>query len=154
MLDSTTISISEKPDIERIRKDFPILQQKVFGHSLVYLDNAATTQKPLLVLDTLENYYREYNSNVHRGVHHLSQVATESYEAARKRVCEFINAKSSSEVIFTRGTTEGINLVAYSFGKKYIKEGDVVLISAMEHHSNIVPCTASSIFREVFFEIL
>jgi len=106
---------------------------------LVYLDNAATTQKPLLVLDTLENYYREYNSNVHRGVHHLSQVATESYEAARKRVCEFLNAKSSNEIIFTRGTTEGINLVAYSFGKKYIKEGDVVLISAMEHHSNIVP---------------
>jgi len=139
MLDSTTISISEKPDIERIRKDFPILDQKIFGQPLVYLDNAATTQKPLLVLDTLENYYREYNSNVHRGVHHLSQVATESYEAARKRVCEFINAKSSSEVIFTRGTTEGINLVAYSFGKKYIKEGDVVLISAMEHHSNIVP---------------
>ena len=139
MLDNTTISISEKLDVERIRKDFPILQQKVFGHPLVYFDNAATTQKPLQVLETLENYYREYNSNVHRGVHHLSQVATESYEAARKRVCEFINAKSSSEIIFTRGTTEGINLVAYSYGKKYIKEGDVVLISAMEHHSNIVP---------------
>src|SRR4051812_6748615 len=139
MLDKTTVSIAEKLDVERIRKDFPILEQKVFGQPLVYLDNAATTQKPLLILDTIENYYREYNSNVHRGVHHLSQVATESYEAARKRVCEFLNAKSSNEIIFTRGTTEGINLVAYSFGKKYIKEGDVVLISAMEHHSNIVP---------------
>jgi cysteine desulfurase/selenocysteine lyase len=139
MFDNTTISISEKLDVERIRKDFPILQQKVFGHPLVYLDNAATSQKPLQVLETLENYYREYNSNVHRGVHHLSQVATEGYETARKRVCEFINAKSSNEIIFTRGTTEGINLVAYSFGKKYIKEGDVILISAMEHHSNIVP---------------
>jgi len=139
MIDNTTILTTEKLDVERIRKDFPILQQKVFGHPLIYFDNAATTQKPLLVLDTLENYYREYNSNVHRGVHHLSQVATESYEAARKRVCEFINAKSSNEIIFTRGTTEGINLVAYSFGKKHIKEGDVVLISAMEHHSNIVP---------------
>src|SRR4051794_27652903 len=111
MLDNTTISIAEKLDVERIRKDFPLLGQKVFGQPLVYLDNAATTQKPLLVLDTLENYYREYNSNVHRGVHHLSQVASESYEAARKRVCEFINAKSSNEIIFTRGTTEGINLV-------------------------------------------
>lgn len=139
MIDNTTIAISEKLDVERIRKDFPILQTKVFGHPLVYLDNAATSQKPLQVLDTLENYYREYNSNVHRGVHHLSQVATENYEAARKRVCEFLNAKSSNEIIFTRGTTEGINLVAYSFGKKYIKQGDVVLISAMEHHSNIVP---------------
>lgn len=139
MIDNTTIATTEKLDVERIRKDFPILQTKVFGHPLVYLDNAATSQKPLLVLDTLENYYREYNSNVHRGVHHLSQVATENYEAARKRVCEFLNAKSSNEIIFTRGTTEGINLVAYSFGKKYIKEGDVVLISAMEHHSNIVP---------------
>jgi cysteine desulfurase/selenocysteine lyase len=139
MLDTNTISIAEKLDVKRIRKDFPLLEQKVFGQPLVYLDNAATTQKPLLVLDTLETYYREYNSNVHRGVHHLSQVATESYEVARKRVCEFINAKSSNEIIFTRGTTEGINLVAYSFGKKYIKEGNVVLISAMEHHSNIVP---------------
>ena len=139
MIDNTTIFTTKKLDVERIRKDFPLLNQKVFGQPLVYLDNAATTQKPLLVLDTLENYYREYNSNVHRGVHHLSQVATESYEAARKRVCEFINAKSSNEIIFTRGTTEGINLVAYSFGKKYIKEGDVVLVSAMEHHSNIVP---------------
>ena len=139
MLDSTTISISEKPDIERIRKDFPILDQKIFGQPLVYLDNAATTQKPLLVLDTLENYYREYNSNVHRGVHHLSQVATESYEAARKRVCEFINAKSSSEVIFTRGTTEGINLVAATWGRQNIKEGDEIIVSGMEHHSNIVP---------------
>ncbi len=139
MIDNTTISATKKLDVERIRKDFPILHQKVFGHPLVYFDNAATTQKPLQVLETLENYYREYNSNVHRGVHHLSQVATESYEAARKRICEFINAKSSNEIIFTRGTTEGINLVAYSFGKKYIKEGDVVVISAMEHHSNIVP---------------
>src|SRR3982751_6749385 len=126
MIENATILTIEKLDVEKIRKDFPILQTKVFGLPLVYLDNAATSQKPLHVLDTIENYYREYNSNVHRGVHHLSQVATENYEAARRRVCEFLNAKSSNEIIFTRGTTEGINLVAYSFGKKYIKEGDVV----------------------------
>ena len=139
MIENATILTTEKPDIERIRNDFPILQTMVYGHQLVYLDNAATTQKPVQVLDTLEQYYREYNSNVHRGVHHLSQLATETYEHARKKVADFIHAKKTAEIIFTKGTTDGINLVASSFGKKYIKEGDAVVISAMEHHSNIVP---------------
>lgn len=138
MIENTLTLIIEKPDIERLRNDFPILKAKVFGHPLVYLDNAATTQKPLQVLDAVDQYYREYNSNVHRGVHFLSQLATEGYEVARRKVAEFIHAKSC-EVIFTKGTTDGINLVASSFGKKFIREGDVVLISAMEHHSNIVP---------------
>lgn len=125
--------------IEDIRKDFPLLKTKVFGKDLVYFDNAATTQKPLQVLAALDKYYKEYNSNVHRGVHLLSQEATAAYEGARKKVAAFINAASSDEVIFTKGTTDGINLVASSFGRKFLKEGDSILISAMEHHSNIVP---------------
>ncbi len=126
-------------DIEAIRKDFPILDEKIYGKPLVYLDNAATTQKPLSVLDKLEDYYRKYNSNVHRGVHLLSQEATEAYEIARRKIAHFINAKSDKEVIFTKGTTDSINLVANCFGRRFLKEGDIVLISAMEHHSNIVP---------------
>ncbi len=126
-------------DIEKIRKDFPILQTKVYGRPLIYLDNAATTQKPRAVLQSLENYYTQYNSNVHRGVHFLSQQATEAYEEARKKIAAYINARFDHEIIFTKGTTNGINLVASSFGRKYLKEGDEVLISAMEHHSNIVP---------------
>lgn len=126
-------------DIEKIRLDFPILQTSVYGKPLVYFDNAATTQKPTQVLQSLDNYYSQYNSNVHRGVHLLSQQATEAYEAARKKVAGFINATHEHEVIFTKGTTNSINLVAHSFGKKFLKEGDEVLISAMEHHSNIVP---------------
>ncbi len=126
-------------NIEEIRKDFPILDAKVYGKRLIYLDNGATSQKPAQVLEALDNYYKEYNSNVHRGVHLLSQVATEAYEAARKKVASFINAAHTHEVIFTRGTTESINLVASSFGKLALKKGDEVLISAMEHHSNIVP---------------
>jgi cysteine desulfurase/selenocysteine lyase len=126
-------------EIENIRKDFPLLKTKVYGKDLVYLDNAATTQKPVQVLTVLEKYYKEYNSNVHRGVHLLSQEATAAYENARKKVAAFINAASSDEVIFTKGTTDGINLVASSFGRKFLKEGDSILISAMEHHSNIVP---------------
>lgn len=125
--------------IEDIRKDFPLLKRKVFGKDLVYFDNAATTQKPVQVLEALDKYYAEYNSNVHRGVHLLSQEATAAYEGARKKVAAFINAASSDEVIFTKGTTDGINLVASSFGRKFLKEGDSILISAMEHHSNIVP---------------
>jgi len=125
--------------IDEIRKDFPILDEKVYGKSLVYFDNAATTQKPVQVLKVVEDYYKEYNSNVHRGVHLLSQQATAAYETARKKVAAFINAASSDEVIFTKGTTDGINLVASSFGRKFLKEGDSILISAMEHHSNIVP---------------
>lgn len=126
-------------DVEEVRKDFPLLTRQVFGKSLVYFDNAATSQKPTAVLDALEEYYRKYNANVHRGVHTLSQEATEAYEQARQKVATYINAKHSHEIIYTRGTTESINLVAATFAKKFLKEGDVVLISGMEHHSNIVP---------------
>ena len=138
MTNSDTI-LASTLDIEKIRKDFPILQTKVYGKPLVYFDNAATTQKPLPVLKSLEDYYINYNSNVHRGVHLLSQQATDAYEQARKKVATFINAAYDHEVIFTKGTTNSINLVASSFGKKFLAAGDEVLISAMEHHSNIVP---------------
>jgi cysteine desulfurase/selenocysteine lyase len=136
---SATIVNPAKLDIERVRKDFPILQTSVYGYPLVYMDNAATTQKPWAVIRAMEEYYTEINSNVHRGVHYLSQRATDAYEGGRKKVAEFIHAKHDHEIIFTRGTTESINLVAASFGKKFIKKGDSILISAMEHHSNIVP---------------
>ncbi len=126
-------------NIEKIRSDFPILQTKVYGKPLIYLDNAATTQKPIPVLETLNDYYTRYNSNVHRGVHFLSQQATEAYEVARRKIAGYINARHEHEVIFTKGTTNSINLVASSFGKKFLEAGDEVLISAMEHHSNIVP---------------
>lgn len=126
-------------NIEAIRKDFPILDTKVYGKRLVYLDNGATTQKPLAVLEAVDNYYKTYNSNVHRGVHLLSQQATEAFEAARKTVAAFINAGHAHEVIFTKGTTDGINLIASCFGRGVLKAGDSIVISAMEHHSNIVP---------------
>ncbi|MEE2729884.1 MAG: cysteine desulfurase [Pseudomonadota bacterium] len=126
-------------DIEAIRADFPILQQQVKGKPLVYLDNAATTQKPQAVMDALQRYYSTINSNVHRGAHTLSDLATREFEGARETVQRFINARSSSEIIWTRGTTEGINLVAHSYGRAFLKPGDDILISAMEHHSNIVP---------------
>ena len=126
-------------DVERIRADFPILRREVHGRPLVYLDNAATTQKPQVVLDALSRYYTEQNANVHRGVHHLSQVATEAYEGARETVRRFFNAASHREIIFTRNATEGINLVAHAFARPALQPGDEVLISAMEHHSNIVP---------------
>lgn len=134
-----TSTIVETLDIEKIRKDFPILEQTVFGHPLVYLDNAATTQKPTAVLKAMDDYYNTINSNVHRGVHHLSQLATDAYEDGRRKVAEYINARHTHEVIFTRGTTEAINLVAACFGKKFLAAGDSILISGMEHHSNIVP---------------
>ena len=124
---------------EEIRNEFPILGQQVHGKPLVYLDNAATTQKPQCVIDTIANVYCTINANVHRGVHHLSQVATQAMEQARHKVKEFIGAPNSHEVIFTRGTTESINLVASSFGGTFLKSGDQVIISGMEHHSNIVP---------------
>lgn len=124
---------------ENIREDFPILHTKVYGKDLVYLDNAATTQKPTAVLAAVADYYKTCNSNVHRGVHLLSQQATAAYEEARHKVSKFINAAFTHEVIFTKGTTDGINLVASSFGKKFLHQGDSILISAMEHHSNIVP---------------
>lgn len=126
-------------DITSFRHDFPILQQKVNGKPLVYLDNGATTQKPQVVIDTVREYYETYNSNVHRGVHTLSTKATDAYEGARCKVRKFINAASNKEIIFTRGTTEAINLVANSYGLSNIGAGDEILISAMEHHSNIVP---------------
>lgn len=126
-------------DINKIREDFPILKTEVYGKPLVYLDNAATTQKPQVVIDALSHYYEHLNSNIHRGVHKLSQLATDKYEAARKTVQNFINAKSVEEIIFTRGTTESMNLFAYSFSKAFIKAGDEIIISTMEHHSNIVP---------------
>ena len=126
-------------DIEAIRADFPILHQEIKGRPLVYLDNAATTQKPQAVIDALERYYSTINSNVHRGAHTLSDLATREFEGARETVQQFINAPSSSEIIWTRGTTESINLVAYSYGRAFLKPGDDIIISAMEHHSNIVP---------------
>ncbi len=126
-------------DVERIRKDFPILQTKVHGKPLVYLDNAATTQKPKTVIDTLVRYYTTINANIHRGVHHLSEKATADYEESRKKVKRFLNAAKTEEIIFVRGATEGINLVAHSFGKKFIQKGDEIIISHIEHHSNIVP---------------
>ncbi len=125
--------------VNKIREDFPILNQTVYGRPLVYFDNAASTQKPVQVIRAISGYYETDNCNIHRGVHFLSQRATEAYEETRKVVQRFINAESSSEIIFTKGTTESINLVASSFGKQYILPGDEVLISIMEHHSNIVP---------------
>jgi cysteine desulfurase/selenocysteine lyase len=125
--------------IDDLRKDFPILETQVYGKPLIYFDNAATTQKPVQVLKAVDDYYQQINSNVHRGVHLLSQQATAAYEEARKTVASYINAPSSDEVIFTKGTTEAINLVAATYGRKYLQAGDSILISAMEHHSNIVP---------------
>lgn len=126
-------------DIDLIRKDFPILSREVYGKPLVYLDNAATTQKPLCVLDAMRDEYLNVNANVHRGVHYLSQQATNLHEEAREKVRAFINASKTEEVIFTRGTTEGINLVVSSFCDAFMQEGDEVIVSTMEHHSNIVP---------------
>ena len=126
-------------DIKDIRKEFPILDSQVYGKPLIYLDNAATTQKPSCVIDTISNVYTTMNSNVHRGIHHLSQVATTAMEGSRETVKKFIGAEHSHEIIFTRGTTESINLVASSFGGTFFKAGDEVIISTMEHHSNIVP---------------
>jgi len=126
-------------DVEKVRQDFPILFQKVHGKPLVYLDNAATSQKPLAVLEAMDHYYRHDNSNIHRGVHALSERATEAYENTRVSAQRFLNAADSKEIIFVRGTTEAINLVAQTYGRKHVGSGDEVLITAMEHHSNIVP---------------
>lgn len=126
-------------DVEKIRQDFPILRELIHGKPLIYLDNAATTQKPLFVIDSLHHYYRSQNANIHRGTHYLSQLATFEYEKARGKIRQFINAKDNKEIIFVRGTTEGINLVSNSYGRKFVHDGDEIIISAMEHHSNIVP---------------
>jgi cysteine desulfurase/selenocysteine lyase len=134
-----TATVQEIIDVQEIRKDFPILGSKVNGKPLLYFDNAATSQKPWRVIKAIEHYYTHLNSNVHRGVHHLSQQATDAFEASRKKVAHFINAPHDHEVIFTKGTTEAINLVAYGYGKQFVQPGDVIIISALEHHSNIVP---------------
>ena len=126
-------------DVNRVREDFPILAREIYGRPLVYLDNGATTQKPRQVVEAMVDEYYNVNANVHRGVHFLSQQATDLHEASRETVRRFINAQSTSEILFTRGTTESINLLAFSFGEAMVKEGDEVVVSAMEHHSNIVP---------------
>ena len=126
-------------DVQRIRADFPILQQKIHGKPLVYLDNAATSQKPRAVIDAITRYYEHSNANIHRGVHFLSERATEDYEAARKTAQDFLHAAYAHEIIFVRGATEGINLVAQTYGRAHVQSGDEILITAMEHHSNIVP---------------
>jgi cysteine desulfurase/selenocysteine lyase len=139
---ATVVPIREKAapfDVEKIRKDFPILRTKVHGHPLVYLDNAATSQKPQAVIDALVRYYEGENANIHRGVHYLSQLATEEFEKARAMVQGFVNAADACEIVFTRGTTEAINLVAQTYGRANVGAGDEILITAMEHHSNIVP---------------
>lgn len=127
-----------KFNLREIREDFPALRQTVYGKNLIYFDNGATSQKPQFVIDAINRYYTKDNANIHRGVHHLSQKATNEYEASRKTIATYLNAKHTHEIIFTKGTTEGINLVAYSFGQ-LLQKGDEVIISAMEHHSNIVP---------------
>jgi cysteine desulfurase/selenocysteine lyase len=135
----TAVKLLGNWDVEKIRKDFPVLSQSVNGKPLVYLDNAASSQVPQCVIERGAKYLREEHSNIHRGVHYLSQHATTAYEAAREKVKRFINAPDVKECIFVRGTTEGINLVAHSYGRKFIGEGDEILVSQMEHHSNIIP---------------
>ena len=131
--------IYDEFNVLKLREQFPILNQSVNGKPLVYLDNAATNQKPLSVINSISNYYETINSNVHRGLHTLSERATEAYEGSREKVREFINAKSTNEIVFVRGTTEGVNLVASTFGKVNVKEGDEIIVTEMEHHSNLVP---------------
>jgi len=126
-------------DLKTIRQQFPALRQKIHGKDLVYLDNSATTLKPQVVIDAISEYYSTINSNIHRGIHYLSQRSTERYEQARETVAQFINANESYEVIFTKGTTDSVNLVAFSFGETFLEEGDEIIVSAMEHHSNLVP---------------
>jgi len=126
-------------DVQEIRRQFPVLDQQVNNHPLVYFDNAATTQKPYSVIQKLDDYYKGYNSNIHRGIHHLAEKATAAYEDTRKTVAKFINSMEVEQIIFTRGTTEGLNLIASTYGRQELKEGDEIIISTMEHHSNIVP---------------
>src|SRR2546421_12690308 len=140
MITETTIRAAPKKTMnwESLRADFPILQQKVHGHPLIYFDNAATSQKPRAVIDAVRNYYERDNANVHRGIHELSNRATAAFEAARARAAKFIHARNAEEIVFTRGTTEGINLVAQAWGSNFIKAGDRILLTEMEHHSNIL----------------
>ena len=132
-------AVASQVDWTALREDFPILRQQVRGHELIYFDSAATSQKPRAVIEALRNYYEHDNANVHRGLHTLSGRATDAYEHARRRVAEYIGAASPDEIIFTRGTTESINLVAQAWGEKFLREGDVILLTVMEHHSNLVP---------------
>ncbi|MEO8288152.1 MAG: cysteine desulfurase [Chloroflexota bacterium] len=132
-------AIETSPDWEQLRADFPLLQRTMQGKPIVYLDSGATSQKPQAVLDAMDDYYRTVNANIHRGVYEISEIATDRYEKARGRIARFVGAKSSREIIYTRNTTEAINLVAYSWGRANLKAGDVVLLSKMEHHSNLVP---------------
>ena len=141
-------------DIRKIREDFPILSRTVYDKPLVYLDNAATTQKPLCVLDAMRDEYLNVNANVHRGVHYLSQQATDLHEAARETVRRFVNAASVNEIVFTRGTTEGLNLVASSFCEEFMTEGDEVIVSVMEHHSNIVPWQLQAAKRGIAIRVI
>lgn len=141
-------------DVDSIRKDFPILSREVYGKPLVYLDNGATTQKPLCVLDAMREEYLNVNANVHRGVHYLSQQATDLHEAAREKVRQFIGAAKTEEIIFTRGTTESMNLVASSFCEAFMKEGDEVIVSTMEHHSNIVPWQLQGIKKGIRLRVI
>lgn len=131
--------MAEKFDVLKVREDFPILHQEVNGHPLVYFDNGATSQKPRQVIEAITAYYSGYNANIHRGVHSLSQLATSAYEAAREEVKNFLYARSTEEIVFTKGTTEGINLIAQTWGRNYLKAGDEIVVTAMEHHANIVP---------------
>ena len=141
-------------DIDKVRTDFPILSREVHGKPLVYLDNAATTQKPLCVLDAMREEYLNANANVHRGVHYLSQRATELHEQARDRIRAFLNARSTAEIVFTRGTTEGLNLIAFSFCEAMMKAGDEVIVSAVEHHSNIVPWQLQATRRGIRLQVI
>ena len=141
-------------DLNQIRKDFPILSRTVYDRPLVYLDNAATTQKPLCVLDTMREEYLNVNANVHRGVHWLSQQATELHEGARETVRKFLNAKTTNEIVFTRGTTEGLNLIASSFCEGFMQEGDEVIISTVEHHSNIVPWQLQAVRKGIVLKVI
>jgi cysteine desulfurase / selenocysteine lyase len=141
-------------NIQKIRDDFPILTTIVNGNPLVYLDNAATTQKPQKVIDAVSNYYLTYNSNIHRASHHLSNLATDAHESARKTVQSYINAQHSHEIIFTRGTTEGINLVAYAFGEAFVNPGDEVIVTELDHHSNFVPWQMMCERRQAHFRVI
>ncbi len=136
---TTATKPSDALDVERVRRDFPILERRIHGKRLVYLDNSATTQRPAVVIDAIADFYRTCNANVHRGVHSLSEEATDAYEGARAKVTRFINAESPDSIVFTRNTTESINLVAHAWARKHLREGDEILLSVLEHHSNLVP---------------
>ena len=138
-VDTQTETQTAPLDVGQIRQDFPILQRKVHGKQLIYLDNAATSQKPQSVIDAISYYYSNTNANVHRGVHCLAEEATEAYETARHKVCQFVNGDDPNSIVFTRNTTESVNLVAHAWGRKFLGKGDEVVLTVTEHHSNLVP---------------